>query len=74
MAITRLNVYVEDHKSSSPEVYGFHKNASVQLIVTTTNAGADNISHSTFISFEDYFKGPSGIVFSISNGQLIATL
>ena len=73
MALTRLNVNVEAHKSSSPEVYGFHKNASGQLIVTTTNAGTDNISHSTFTSFEDYFKGSSGIVFSISNGQLIAT-
>ena len=74
MALTRLNVNVEAHKSSSPEVYGFHKNASGQLIVTTTNAGADSISHSTFLNFADYFKGPSGIVFSISNGQLIATL
>ena len=52
MALTRLNVNVEAHKSSSPEVYGFHKNASGQLIVTTTNAGADSISHSTFTSFE----------------------
>ena len=73
MALTRLNVNVEAHKSSSPEVYGFHKNASGKLILTTTIAGADNISHSTFTSFEDYFKGSSGITFSISNGQLIAT-
>ena len=73
MALTRLNVNVEAHKSSSPEVYGFHKNASGQLIVTTTNAGEDSISHSAFTSFEDYFKGSSGITFSISNGQLIAT-
>jgi|TARA_B100001094_G_scaffold214402_1_gene208476 hypothetical protein len=74
MALTRLNVNVEAHKSSSPEIYGFHKNSSGQLIVTTSNAGADNISHSTFTSFSDYFKGPSGIVYSISNGQLIATI
>ena len=53
MALTRLNVNVEAHKSSSPEVYGFHKNENGQLIVTTTNAGADNISHSTFTSFAD---------------------
>ena len=74
MALTRLNVNVEAHKSSSPEVYGFHKNASGQLIVTTTNAGADNISLTEFNTFEDYFKGPSVITFGITTGQLIATL
>ena len=30
---------------SSPEVYGFNTNASGNLIVTTTNGGADNISN-----------------------------
>ena len=74
MALTRLNVNVEAHKSSSPEVYGFHKNENGQLIVTTTNAGEDSISLTVHLhSFEDYFKGSSGITFSISNGQLIAT-
>jgi len=74
MALTRLNVNVEAHKSSSPEIYGFHTNSNGQLIITTTNAGEDSISHSTFTSFKEYFKGSSGITFSISNGQLIATI
>ena len=71
MALTRLNVNVEAHKSSSPEVYGFHKNASGQLIVTTTNAGADNISLTEFNTFEDYFKGPSGIALSSIGRELM---
>ena len=60
--------------ASSPEVYGFEKNASGQLIVTTTNEGADNISESTYASFEDVMFGASGIAWSLSNGKLIATI
>ena len=37
--------------ASSAEVYGFNKNASGQLIITTTNEGADNIDSSTFCLF-----------------------
>jgi len=73
MALTRLNTNIDAHQSSSPEIYGFHKNNSGQLIVTTTNSGNDSISLTEFNTFEDYFKGPSGFTFSISNGQLIAT-
>ena len=60
--------------ASSPEFYGFHKNASNQLIVTTTNEGADNISASDYATLEDSFMGTSGITWSISNGKLIATI
>jgi hypothetical protein len=60
--------------ASSPEVYGFEKNASGQLIVTTTNEGADNISETDYAGFEDVMFGASGIAWSISNGKLIATI
>ena len=60
--------------ASSPEFYGFHKNASNQLIVTTTNEGADNISASDYATFDDSFMGTSGITWSISDGKLIATI
>ena len=60
--------------ASSAEVYGFNKNNNSQLIVTTTNQGADNISSSTFASFDDCLFAASGFTFSISNGELIATI
>ena len=47
----QLHLNVEAPNLSSPEVYGFHKNASGQLIVTTTNAGEDSISHSIIYKF-----------------------
>ena len=74
MALTRLNIIVDAHKSSQAEFYGFHRNGSDQFIVTTTNTGTDNIGHTDFKTFKDWFKGPSGIAFSISNGALIATI
>ncbi len=60
--------------TSSAEVYGFSKNSDSQLIVTTTNQGADNISSSTFATFDDVLFSASGFTFSISNGELIATI
>ena len=60
---------------SSPEVYGFSKNASGQLLITTTNAGADNISKSKYASFDDALFAGTGFVWSInSDGDLIATI
>jgi len=60
---------------SSPEVYGFSKNASGQLLITTTNAGADNISKSKYASFDDALFAGTGFAWSInSNGELIATI
>jgi len=60
--------------ASSAEVYGFNKNASGELIVTTTNQGADNIDAATYAAFEDVLFSASGFTFSISNGNLIATI
>ena len=61
--------------TSSAEVYGFSKNSGSQLIVTTTNQGADNISSSTFATFDDVLFSASGFTFSIdANGDLIATI
>ena len=61
--------------ASSAEVYGFNKNSSGQLIITTTNQGADNISSATFATFDDVLFSASGFVFSIdTNGDLISTI
>ena len=57
------------------EVYGFSKNSSGHLIVTTTNAGNDNISGTVYESFADVLMSASGFSFSVnSNGKLIATI
>jgi hypothetical protein len=60
--------------ASSAEVYGFNKDASGNLIVTTTNGGNDNISSATYASFDDVLFAASGFTFSLSNGDLIATI
>ena len=55
------------------EVYGFTGIGS-DLQVTTTNAGADNITGAQYDAFEQVLFAPSGITFSINNnGNLIAT-
>ena len=55
------------------EVYGFTGIGS-NLQVTTTNAGADNITGAQYDAFEQVLFAPSGITFSINNsGNLIAT-
>ena len=60
--------------ASSAEVYGFNKDSNGNLIVTTTNGGADNISSATYATFDDVLFSASGFTFSISNGELIATI
>ena len=65
---------LEYGQASSAEVYGFNKNSSGQLIITTTNQGVDNISSATFATFDDVLFSASGFVFSISNGDLISTI
>jgi len=40
----------------------------------TTNQGADNISQSQYANFDETMFSASGFVFSISNGELIATI
>ena len=60
--------------TSGPEVYGFTGIGS-NLQVTTTNAGADNITGAQYDAFEQVMFAPSGISFSINNdGNLIATI
>ena len=62
-------------QASSPEVYGFNTNASGNLIVTTTNGGADNISGATYAAFEDVIYAATGFTFSLNtDGKLIATI
>jgi hypothetical protein len=67
---------LEYGNASSAEVYGFNKDSSTNsnLIVTTTNQGVDNISKATFANFDDVLFSASGFTFSISNGDLIATI
>jgi len=61
--------------ASSAEVYGFNKNASGELIITTTDGGADDIDAATFDAFDDVLFSASGFTFSINaNGNLIATI
>ena len=60
---------------TSPEVYGFNTNASGNLIVTTTNGGADNISGTVYAAFDDIIFAATGFTFSINtDGKLIATI
>ena len=62
-------------QASSPEVYGFNTNASGNLIVTTTNGGADNISGATYAAFEDVIFAATGFTFAVNtDGKLIATI
>ena len=66
---------LEYGSTSSAEVYGFSKNSDGQLIITTTNQGADSISSATFATFDDVLFSASGFVFSINtNGNLISTI
>jgi len=60
--------------ASSAEVYGFNKNASGELIITTTGGGADNIDAATYAGFDDVIFAATGFTFSISSGKLIATI
>ena len=59
---------------ASREFYGF-KTVNENLILTTTNNGADNLSATDFASFEDTMTAPSGLSFSINSaGNLIMTV
>ena len=62
-------------QASSPEVYGFNTDSNGNLIVTTTNGGADNIDGATYAAFEDVIFAATGFTFSINtDGKLIATI
>ena len=52
-------------QASSPEVYGFNTSGA-NLIVTTTNGGADNISGAAYAAFEDVIFAATGFTFSIN--------
>ncbi len=65
---------LEFSNASSAEVYGFHKDSNGDLIVTTTNQGDDDISSATYATFDDVLFSASGFTFSLSNGELIATI
>ena len=61
--------------ATSPEVYGFSKNASGALLITTTGGGVDNISKAKYASFDDVLFAGTGFVWSIdSDGNLITTI
>ena len=61
-------------QASSPEVYGFNTSGS-NLIVTTTNGGADNISGATYAAFDDVIYAATGFSWSVNtDGKLIATI
>ena len=61
-------------QASSPEVYGFNTSGA-NLIVTTTNGGADNISGATYAAFEAVIFAATGFTFSLNtDGKLIATI
>jgi hypothetical protein len=61
--------------ASSPEVYGFNTDANGNLIVTTTNGGADNISGATYAAFDDVIYAATGFSWSVNtDGKLIATI
>ena len=62
-------------QASSPEVYGFNTDANGNLIVTTTNGGADNISGAAYAAFEDVIYAATGFTWSVNtDGKLIATI
>ena len=62
-------------QASSPEVYGFNTDANGNLIVTTTNGGADNISGTAYAAFDDVIFAATGFTFSVNTaGKLIATI
>ena len=62
-------------QASSPEVYGFNTDTNGNLIVTTTNGGADNISGAVYAAFEETIFAAPGFTFSVNtDGKLIATI
>ena len=67
--------------ASSAEVYGFvltdtnSDSIADKLQVTTTNGGADNITSSTYATFDDVVYAATGFTWSLNaSGHLIATI
>jgi hypothetical protein len=65
---------LEFANASSAEVYGFRRDSNGDLLVTTTNQGQDSITQSEYANFDDVLFSASGFTFSLSNGELIATI
>ena len=60
--------------ASSPEVYGFNVDATGNLIVTTTNKGADSITEATYATFDDVVYASSNMSWSLSGTNLRVTI
>ena len=60
--------------SNSPEVYGFSVDSTGNLIVTTTNRGADDISESTYSTFDDVMYASAGMTWSLVGTLLRCTI
>ena len=57
------------------EIYGFTINGTNNLIITTTNSGADSISNADYVGFDEKFFASVGFTWSLnSDGHLIATV
>jgi hypothetical protein len=74
LVVNSAGTSLEFANASSAEVYGFNKDSNGNLIVTTTNQGQDSITQSEYANFDDVLFSASGFTFSISNGELIATI
>ena len=60
--------------TNSPEVYGFSVDATGNLIVTTTNKGADSITEATYATFDDVIYASSGMTWSLVGTLLRCTI
>ena len=60
--------------SSSAEIYGFSVDANGHLIVTTTNAGVDSITNTTYATFKEVLISSTGFSWSLVGTQLRATI
>ena len=62
--------------TASPEIYGFNYTVGTGVLqVTTTNGGQDNISSSTYATFDDVVYASTGFTWSINtSGELRATV
>ena len=72
-APTTLYYYCSSHSNMGGQA-NVSPPADNALRVTTTNQGADNISASDYANFDDVLYAASGFTWSISNGELIATI
>ena len=72
-APTTLYYYCSSHSNMGGQA-NVSPPADNALRVTTTNQGQDNISASDYANFDDVLYAASGFTWSVSNGELIATI